>query len=339
MVEERFSGAAGGFGPNPFVFLVGSPRSGTTLLQRVVNAHSQIAIASESQWIARYYNRRIGLTPDGIVTPDLVPRLLEHPKFHRLAISRGLLEELVETGGPIGYASFVSQLFDHYGRARGKPLAGDKTPNYTRQIHVLHKLWPRAKFVHLIRDGRDVCLSLLNWKRKAARMAELFPTWEEDPITTAALCWERDVGQGREQGRLLGHESYYEIRYESLVTRPEEEVRGLFSFLGVPYERAMLEFHQGRTRSEPGLSPKEAWLPITPGLRDWRSQMPRGDVERFEATAGGLLDELSYPRGCPAPPAALRDEAAWLRNRFALELSVRRANLPAATVARAGGNA
>jgi hypothetical protein len=338
MVEERSNRAAGGFGPNPYVFLVGSPRSGTTLLQRIVDAHSQIAIASESQWIARYYNRRIGLTPDGIVTPDLVPKLLEHPKFHRLAISGEVLEELVEPGGPIEYAAFVSQLFDHYGRARGKPLAGDKTPNYTRQIHVLHRLWPRAKFVHLIRDGRDVCLSLLNWKRKAARMAELFPTWEEDPIATAALCWERDVGQGREQGRLLGPESYDEIRYESLVTRPEEEVRGLCSFLGVPYEPAMLEFHPGRTRSEPGLSPKEAWLPITPGLRDWRSQMRRADVERFEAAAGGLLDELSYSRACPAPRAALRDGAARLRDRFALELSVRRGNLPATTVAHAGGD-
>src|SRR5262249_37187128 len=151
-------------------------------------------------------------------------------KFHHLGLSGRDLKKLVEAGGPAGYASFVSRLFDHYSRVRGKPWVGDKTPNYVRQIPVLHRLWPRAKFVHLIRDGRDVCLSLLDWKRKAARMAELFPTWEEDPVTTAALCWERDVGQGREQGRLLGPEFYYEIRYESLVTRPAEEVQGLCSF-------------------------------------------------------------------------------------------------------------
>jgi hypothetical protein len=163
------------------------------------------------------YKKRIGLTPEGVVTRDLVPRLLEHPKFHHLGVRARDLEGLIEVGGPAGYIRFVGRPFDHYGRARGKLLVGDKTPNSLRQIQVLNRLWPRAKFVHLIRDGRDVCLSVLNWKRKAARLAELFPTWEEDPVTTAALCWERDVGQGREQGRLLGPEFYYEIRYESLV--------------------------------------------------------------------------------------------------------------------------
>jgi hypothetical protein len=169
-------------------------------------------------------------------------------------------------------------------------------------------------------------------------MAELFPTWEDDSVVTSALCWERDVSQGRAQGRLLGPELYYEIRYESLVTRPAEEVQELSSFLGVPYERAMLEFHQGRTRAEPGLSPKEAWLPITPGLRDWRSQMRHADVQRFEAAAGDLLDEMSYPRGCPSLPAAVRDSAARLRERFVRELNARKESLPAGTVVVAGGD-
>jgi hypothetical protein len=337
MFQQRSGEAAGSIGLNPYVFIVGSPRSGTTLLRRVVDAHSQLAITPESEWIVRYYNQRIGLTPAGIITPELVPRLLEHPKFHRLGLSGPDLEELVETGGLVGYASFVSRLFDHYSRTQSKPLVGDKTPNYVRQIQVLHHLWPRAKFVHLIRDGRDVGLSLLGWKRKAARMVELFPTWEEAPVTTAALCWERNVRQGREQGRLLGPKSYYEIRYESFVTRPAEEVQGLCGFLGVPYESGLLEFHQGRTKAEPGLSPKEAWLPITPGLRDWKSQMPRAGLERFEAVAGDLLDELGYPRACAALPATVREETARLRDCFAQGLSIRAENLPAGTVALEGG--
>jgi hypothetical protein len=328
MSEERSGVAAGAMGPNPYVFIVGSPRSGTTLLRRIVEAHSQIAIAPETQWIAEFYKKRIGLTPEGAVSRELLRRLLEHPKFHHLRVSARDLEGLFEAGRTDEYGAFVGRLFDHYGRERRKPLVGDKTPIYIRQIHVLHRLWPRVKFVHLIRDGRDVCLSVLNWKRKAARIAELFPTWEEDPVTTAALCWERDVGQGREQGRPLGPELYHEVRYESLVTRPAEEVQGLCSFLGVPYEGTMLEFHRDRTRSEPGLSPKQAWLPITPGLRDWRSQMPPADIERFEAAAGSLLDELSYPRGCPDLPAAVREEAARLRDRFVRGLSAREGEPP-----------
>ena len=80
-------------------------------------------------------------------------------------------------------------------------------------------------------------------------MAELFLTWAEDPVTTAALCWERDVRRGRDRGRPLGPALYYEMRYESLVHRPADEAKNLCSFLGVPYESSMLEFHQGRTRA------------------------------------------------------------------------------------------
>jgi hypothetical protein len=273
-------------------------------------------VVPEAQWIPEFYKQRTGLTPDGVVTPELIPLLRAHPKFRNLGIDPGELDRLLEPDQPPRYADFVSRLFDACGQAQGKPLVGDKTPNCVRQIHVLHALWPQAKFVHLIRDGRDVCLSVLDWKRKAPRLAELFPTWEEDPVTTTALCWERDMAKGRVKGKRLGPALYYEIRYESLVSRAPEEVEKLCAFLGVPYQGAMLEFHRGRTRSEPGLSAKEAWLPITPGLRDWRSQMPPADVERFEAAAGGLLVELGYARGCSSPSPAARERAAVLRERF-----------------------
>jgi hypothetical protein len=223
------------------------------------------------------------------------------------------------------YAYFVSRIFDLCAATRGKPLVGDKTPNYVRQIHVLHTLWPQTRFVHLIRDGRDVCLSVLSWKRKTARMRELFPTWDDDPVTTAALCWERDVRQGREKGSTLAPGLYHEIRYEFLVGRPAEQTRRLCSWLGVPYEDSMLEFHRGRTRAEPGLSPKEAWLPITPGLRDWKVQMAAGEVERFEAATGPLLDELGYARGCPSPSLAVCERAAQLRQHFVQALAARAA--------------
>jgi hypothetical protein len=310
-------------GTNPHFFLVGSHRSGTTLLRRILEAHSQIAVAPETHWVPQFYKQRTGLAPDGAVTEGLLTQLVEHPKFHHLGVSPKELRRLLPPGERPAYADFVGRIFDRCGAARGKPLVGDKTPNYVRQVHVLHGLWPRARFVHLIRDGRDVCLSVVAWKRKAARMAELFPTWEEDRVTTAALCWERDVRRGREKGLPLGPVLYEEVRYEALVTRPADEARRLCSFLAVPYEEGMLEFHRGHVRTEPGLSAKEAWLPITPGLRDWRTQMPPEDVEHFEAAAGELLNELGYPRGRPSASAAARDRAARLRERFVRALEER----------------
>jgi hypothetical protein len=311
-------------GPNPYLFIVGSPRSGTTLLRRVVEAHSRIAILPETHWIADYYKRRIGLSPDGWVTEEFIHTLIAHPKFAHMGLDPLELHPLLDHGERPAYASFVSRIFALCAKSRGKPLIGDKTPNYVRQIHVLHALWPQARFIHLIRDGRDVCLSLLDWKRKTARMKELFVTWAEDAVTTAAVCWERDVRRGREKGRPLGPALYHEIHYEDLVNNPADATRKLCTFLGVPYEPSMLEFHQGRTLREPERSAKEAWLPITPGLRDWKTQMAADDVERFEAAVGDLLSELGYPRASPTPSITTGRHTGRIRERLAQAMAARR---------------
>jgi len=107
---------------------------------------------------------------------------------------------------------------------------------------------------------------------------------------------------------------YREVRYEALVARPAEECARLCAFLGLPYDPAMPRFHEGRTRA--GADATSSWLPITPGLQDWRSQMPPGDVERFEAAAGDLLDELGYPRACPWPGPEVQAYSVSLKDRF-----------------------
>jgi hypothetical protein len=101
--------------------------------------------------------------------------------------------------------------------------------------------------VHLIRDGRAVCLSVLNWDH-AARTAGRYAGWFEDPIVTTALWWRRKVELGREGGRRLGPQLYYELRYEALVSQPAGECVKLCAFLGLPYDEAMVRFHEGRQR-------------------------------------------------------------------------------------------
>jgi hypothetical protein len=292
---------------NPFVFIVGCPRSGTTLLQRILDAHPDVAVCPETFWVPYFFKERIGVTPEGLMTPQLIPRLLEYYKFHRMKVGRDELEQLLRPGEATSYAEFVGRIFDCYGDSRGKPLVGDKTPDYVRNLPTLHQLWPEAKCVHLIRDGREVCLSAINWKRKAGRFATLYSTWAEDAVGTAALWWEWHVRHGRQGGGAMAPGAYYELRYEELVHRPAEAVPGLCAFLGLPYDPAMLRFHEGRTQNEPGRDAKAAWLPITPGLRDWRTQMPPEQLERFEAAAGDLLDELGYARAYPRPRPEVQD--------------------------------
>lgn len=216
----------------------------------------------------------------------------------------------------------MAVLFDLYGRRCGKRLVGDKTPRYVRSLPTLSRLWPSAKIVHLIRDGRDVCLSVLDWRKGAPR----FSSWEEDPVSTTALWWEWHVRLGREAGATLGPERYHELRYESLVAEPERECAALCSFLGIPYDAAMLRFHVEKMRDEPGLDAKKAWRPVTGGLRSWRSELPAEDAERFDAAAGGLVDELGYPRA--SSPGRANGAAARLRDDFAAEVRSRGRPLP-----------
>jgi hypothetical protein len=305
---------------NPFVFIVGCPRSGTTLLQRILDAHPHVAITPETHWIPGFYKQGVGLTAAGEVTAALLPELLAFRTFAKLKIGRQDLEQLLPSRQRVSYADFVSAIFDLYGRSRGKPLVGDKTPGYARSLPLLHSLWPVAKFVHLLRDGRDVCLSLNAWE-KAGKLVSRFGSWSDHPAVTAALFWEQHVRLCRQTGQSLGPGLYYEIRYEALVDRPAEESAKLCAFLGVPYDEAMLRFHEGRTRTKPGLDAKHAWLPVTPGLRDWRSHMPAEDAERFEAAAGGFLEELGYPRAYPQPRAGAREEVVRARAAFPLDFS------------------
>jgi hypothetical protein len=312
-------------GVNPYVFIVGCPRSGTTLLGRIGDAHPNLAVVHETRWIPRCFENREGLTPDGVVTHSLVERLRDPRTLAPLGMREDEMEELIRNSDGLSFATFVTALFDRYGERHGKPLVGDKSPGYVRYLPTLHELWPQAKFVHILRDGRDVCLSVLDWRKGVTR----FSTFRDDPFTTTGVWWEWYVQLGLE-GREIGGGLYHELRYESLVGEPEREVIRLSEFLEIPYHASMLRFHEGRMRDDPRLNAKKAWRPVTPGLRSWRTQMPREDVIRFEAAAGTLLDELGYERAAPSVPRKELNRAAWIREKFAKEVQARRRPLPRA---------
>ena len=289
---------------NPYLFIVGSPRSGTTLLQRLLDCHPQLAI-----------------TPEGRVSKKLLRKLAANPRFAELGVKvkkKHFRDD--KEGGRAWYAGFVSTLFDLYGKKQGKPLVGDKTPGYAREIVTLHALWPAAKFVHLIRDGRDVALSILNWERarnwKPGEGAARFHTWAEDSLSTAALWWEWHVRLAREAADPLGPALYHEVRYEALVDRPADECRAICDFLGVPPDDALVPKYEEQARSNCGRPDKHPWMLITRGLRDWQSQMAPAEVERFEAAAGRLIEQLGYRRAFPRIRPEAQEQAALTRDWF-----------------------
>lgn len=133
---------------------------------------------------------------------------------------------------------------------------------------------------------------------------------------------------GREGGGPLGFGLYHEVRYESLISDSAEECERLCGFLGVPYDDAMLRYDERRERTDPDLERAHPTMKITAGLRDWRSQMPRESVERFEAAAGGLLEELGYPLAT-SPRRETLEHAARMQESFVGDAGSRGQKLPA----------
>jgi hypothetical protein len=259
----------------------------------MLDAHPLLAVVDETYWLPRKYRERTGLTRQGTVTEGLLSLLLAHPNFSKMGVSEDELRVLFDQLSPVRYEHFVARIFDRYADRADKPLAGDKTPGYVRRMERIHELWPWAQFIHIIRDPRDVCLSMLEW-RNGERTVGHYGTWGLDPAVSTALYWRYSVSVGREAGLALGSALYCEVRYEDLVAHTERELRRLSEFLNLPYSEAMTRFYEGKTRPQRGLCSKDQWLPPTVGVRDWRTQLAREDAQRVELAAGKLLGRLDY---------------------------------------------
>jgi hypothetical protein len=283
----------------------------------MLDAHPLLAVSNDPHFIPFAPGLRKGIDPP--VTPELVGWLRGYRTFARLGLDERALTEAAE--GATTYSDLVARLYDTFGSSRGKPLAGEKTPRYVRYLPLLHSLFPRARVVQLLRDGRDVALSTLEWARPD-RGPGRFRLWLDNPLAVCALSWRWHVTTGLRDGELLGG-LYSEVRYEDLVRDPEPALRGLADALALPFADEMLDFHRGRTRSEPGLSAKDAWLPPTPGLRDWRTQLAPDELELFDALAGDVLDLLGYERGAEDVSAETEARATHYRQAWENELRER----------------
>jgi hypothetical protein len=305
--------------PNPFLFVVGCPRSGTTLLQRMLDHHHRLAVANDTHFVPRCLEKAspLSLEParkgQGVpLTAELLEAVIGYHRFHRLGLEEP--EVRLAARGGADYAGFVGALYARFAGKRGKQLGGEKTPDYVRRLPLLHGLFPHAKIVHIVRDGRDVALSVLDWadEKKGPGRLDL---WRCEPVAACALWWRWQVLSGRNDAAQLPRGRYTELIYEQLVAAPEKVLTELSEFLELPMCRGMLEFHVGRTRSDPGASAKSNWLPPVQGLRDWRRQMPMRDLELFEALAGDLLQQLGYERTVsrvsPAVARVAADCSTW----------------------------
>jgi hypothetical protein len=287
----------------PPIFVVGCPRSGTTLLRLMLDAHPSLAIPPESHFIplvARVRSRY--QQPSGFDAEHMAADVMRGLRFQDWGLPAEDVRRAIRERRPTTLAAAIECFFVAYADAHGAARWGDKTPGYSIELPLISELFPEAVFVHLIRDGRNVALSLMEVPRPPRSFAE------------AAQVWRYRVSKGRADGAALGERRYLELRYEALVDDPESALKQICSVASLEYTPAMLDYH----REDPAASvPERNWghhrnlaSPPTPGLRDWRERMSDAEQELFEAVAGDELSELGYERRFPRVGAGVRARAA-----------------------------
>jgi hypothetical protein len=270
------------------IFVVGVHRSGTTLLRFMLNSNPRIFIPPESDFFPRFFGRR----PHGLLSPQRVAWLLDviFARYRLVKEWQGPPPDPDEFAAEMAEptpAAFLDTLYRRYAQQHGAQRWGDKTPIYTSYMDLLATIFPSAQFVHIIRDGRDVALSVLDkWGEKEIHVDPYF----------AARNWRRRIGQALASGARLGPECYYELRYEALVEDPEGELRPLCQFLGEHFVPAMARPQRlGRQlfAADDFHAPVRK-PPSTARVGRWQREMPLADLRLFQRVAGSLLRQLGY---------------------------------------------
>lgn len=281
--------------------IVGSPRSGTTLLRFMLDSHPEMAIPPETGFLT--FGKPWGRGDK--LREKFFRALINYPKPVSAWLDFEIPEEdflaALKEINPFTVSAGYRAFYRLYAARFGKSRWGDKTPLYCQGLNKIRRVLPEARFIHVIRDGRDVALSL--------RKMWFSPGWK---IETQAVHWRNCVLAGRQAG--VGRPDYMEVRYEDLILRTRETLNRICTFIGLSYNEAMLSYylraperlmeHKGRlspdgtslvTREQRLRQQARTTQPPDPAcVFAWKRTMSADEKVRFQRVAGDLLTDLGY---------------------------------------------
>lgn len=272
----------------PAVFLFGMERSGTTLLSMMIGAHPEIAVplATTGMWFD-FHNRlaEYGHLSSATDVELLVDDVLAHERVRlwRTDLDRERIRAQVRPGD---FGSVVAAVHGEYARAHGKPRWANMDIATLDSMHIANRWFPDARFVHIVRDGRDVALSNQTMPYGPGNIAE------------CATAWQRRITTSLRMGDILGPERYLAFRYESLISEPAATLERICRFLGLGFSEQMLAY--GETVDD-RVPQEKQWLwpelkspPQLSKVDRWRHEMTDSQRIVFEGIAGDTLREMGY---------------------------------------------
>lgn len=296
---------AGGRASDPFIFVIGHERSGTTMLRAMLDSHPELAVPPEAHSVIPLMGRQ----PRPLDLDAFLAAFATDKYFADWNLPAEAVGALRDDPRVVTPADAVAGLYHAYARAHGKERYGDKTPSHTFEVELLSERFPDSRFLHIVRDGRDVAASVVTMDFGASRFAE------------AARTWRRKVLRAHDGGVRLGPRRYHEIHYEDLVADPEATLREVCAFLDLAYSDAMLGYHERADELLEGVRHTDHLQgirrPPTKGVRDWHVDLSPYEIKVFDEIAGTALDQLGYPRSglARSPKAALEAGVTELRMR------------------------
>lgn len=269
------------------IFLVGNPRSGTSLLSRMLNSHPRMCVPYEAHAYNIFWDIRHRYEP--LTDPRRQRRLVNDVLSMRVYQDWSRppnVESVVRQIRRPNFHGVFEALLRAWANGQGKPRWGEKTPQHGPYWRAIHQGFPNAKFIHLVRDGRDCALSVID-----ARFGPKL-------TLPAAIQWARYIDTMQTMCDDLGSEHAYEMYYEDLVNQPEQALRGLCAFLGEAYHPQMLQYHTMPDNYKTDLRNRENLRkPVISGnTGKWRTRMSVKNQRLFEAVAGEQLEHHRYPR-------------------------------------------
>jgi hypothetical protein len=271
----------------PF-FLVGFQRSGTTLLRLMLDNHPDIAIPLDTVGLWARYEERLpsyGNLGSPADRERLVRDLLAEERIRLWEVPLTVEAVLARTGTGT-FPDVIRAFHECYAAAKCKRLWGDKDPGNMLRIAQLDRWFPGCRILHIVRDGRDACLS------------QLEQSFGSDDLLDCACEWREQVWWVRQLGQLMGPARYFELRYEDLVAQPEARLREICRFLELPYAESMLRYHESVALSVPDskrhIWPKLNQPPRADNTERWKQKLTPGMQVCFEKRAGAVLRAMDY---------------------------------------------